>query len=271
MTLWSHIKAPLWLLQVHYHFYLCVGIQSSEFYFLVPPRVLCIFLTMTIDNIDGSAPSSTPNTSVVSGIDNNNSTDTLNEVFSSLVSAITRLSQHLPSISGKFLLSYIYTKHFSIRKLFIFYSQKFLFIFVLPIVFLLRYPTFRPIVFYSNTIPISYCFSSSAVLQSIPCFKLQSFRPHTLLRHHYLRFTGVLPNYLIIRYIHYFYIVSSIINPIPFLILIHLASTFLQFLLLFLILLRMISKVPTILFSFTSHCFLIICLLQDPHPVFPQQ
>ena len=109
---------------------------------------------MSVDNVDGSAPSSTRSASVVSEIDNNNSTDTLNEVFSSLVSAITRLSQHLPSISGKFLLSYIH-KTFFIRKLFILYSQKFLFIFVLPIVFLLRYPTFRPIVFF---IPILFLF-----------------------------------------------------------------------------------------------------------------
>ena len=146
MTLWSHIKAPLWLLQVHYHFYLCVGIQSSEFYFLVTPRVLCIFLTMNIDNIDGSAPSSTRSASVVSEIDNNNSTDTLNEVFSSLVSAITRLSQHLPSISGKFLLSYIH-KTFFIRKLFILYSQK------IPIHFRFTYCIFTPL----SYIP-SYCF-----------------------------------------------------------------------------------------------------------------
>ena len=146
MTLWSHIKAPLWLLQVHYHFYLCVGIQSSEFYFLVTPRVLCIFLTMTIDNIDGSAPSSTPNTSVVSEIDNNNSTDTLNEVFSSLVSAITRLSQHLPSISGKFLLSYIH-KTFFHKKTFYPLLAK------IPIHFRFTYCIFTPL----SYIP-SYCF-----------------------------------------------------------------------------------------------------------------
>ena len=109
---------------------------------------------MGAGNIDEPAPSSTPSASVVGEIVNNNSTATLNEVFSSLVSAITRLSQHLPSISGKFLLSYIH-KTFFHKKTFYLSLAK------IPIHFRFTYCIFYSVIlhsvllfFYSNTIPI---------------------------------------------------------------------------------------------------------------------
>ena len=179
----------------------------------------------------------------VDNYDDNHPNSTLVEVFSSLVGALTRLSEHLPSISGKFILFYIHEIIF-IRNLFVIYSHKFLFT-------LFTYCTFTPLSYIPYRLfPIPILFQFSIVLARRLIIGLYSSLNHNLFDR--ILFCVISTYALLV----YFLITSSsgiYITSISF--------PQLLFLLFHFNITSFSLKIPTVLFSLSSHYLLIIYLL----------